>query len=277
MELLCLLQDEPFRAGTNEIIDMHSNHIIKLEDASIIFCRHGSAHIEIDLQSYEIVENTQLVLLPGSVLNCTYASSDFTISYIDFSHNLLEEITSRLDPSFFHFLKEHPCIIVPEERVKPIVGLTFAMEDLYKDRDNCFRLQIFKNFVQNFLLDFYDKTQHLFLQKKTEGINRQEEIFKRFIQLIHKYCTTRREVSFYATELFITPRYLSTIVQNVSGTTAKSIIDKHVILEIKALLKSTNFSIQEISNKLYFPDQSFFGRYFKKHTGMSPLQYRNHT
>jgi YesN/AraC family two-component response regulator len=96
------------------------------------------------------------------------------------------------------------------------------MKDLYEDRDNSFRIQIFKNFIQNFILDFYDKTQHLFLQKKTEGINRQEEIFKRFIQLIHKHCTTQREVSFYAAELFITPRYLSTIVQNVSGNTAKN-------------------------------------------------------
>ena len=94
----------------------------------------------------------------------------------------------------------------------------------------------FKNFIQNFILDFDDKTlTPVPGQKKTEGINRQEEIFKRFIQLIHKHCTTQREVSFYAAELFITPRYLSTIVQNVSGNTAKSIIDRHVILEIKAL------------------------------------------
>ena len=172
-------------------------------------------------------------------------------------------------------IRDSPCIVIPEERVKPFIGLSLVMKDLYEDRDNSFRIQLFKNFIQNFILDFYDKTQHLFLQKKTEGINRQEEIFKRFIQLIHKHCTTQREVSFYAAELFITPRYLSTIVQNVSGTTAKSIIDRHVILEIKALLQSTSLSIQEISNRLSFPDQSFFGRYFKKHTGKSPLQYRN--
>ena len=115
----------------------------------------------------------------------------------------------------------------------------------------------------------------LFLMKRPEGISRQEELFKRFIQLVHKHCTTQREVSFYANKLFITPRYLSTVIQNVTNTTAKSIIDKHVILEIKVLLKSTNLSVQEISNQLCFPDQSFFGRYFKKHTGLSPLQYRN--
>lgn len=275
MELLRLSQNEPFVVGTEKVWNNFPGPVTKLEDASIIFCTHGKAHIEIDLQAYEITANTQLVLLPGSILNCTYAGSDFTVSYIDFSRTLFEEITSRLEPSFFHFLKEHPCIIVPEERVKPMIGLTLTMQDLYNDKDNCFRLQIFKNFVQNFLLDFYDKTQHLFLQKKSENISRQEEIFKRFIQLIHRYCTTQREVSFYASELFITPRYLSTIVQNVSGITAKNIIDRHVILEIKALLQSTNLSIQEISNQLCFPDQSFFGRYFKKHTGISPVKYRS--
>lgn len=275
MELLRLSQNEPFVVGTEKVWNNFPGPVTKLEDASIIFCTRGKAHIEIDLQAYEITANTQLVLLPGSILNCTYAGSDFTVSYIDFSRTLFEEITSRLEPSFFHFLKEHPCIIVPEERVKPMIGLTLTMQDLYNDKDNCFRLQIFKNFVQNFLLDFYDKTQHLFLQKKSENISRQEEIFKRFIQLIHRYCTTQREVSFYASELFITPRYLSTIVQNVSGITAKNIIDRHVILEIKALLQSTNLSIQEISNQLCFPDQSFFGRYFKKHTGISPVKYRS--
>ena len=274
MEILRLPDKEPFIANANEVTNFPVNQIAKLDDITIFFCHRGTARLEIDLQSYEIVENTQLVILPGSIINYTYVCPDFTTSYIHFTKTLFEEITSRLDPSFFHFLKEHPCIIVPEERVKPIVGLTLAMEDLYKDRDNNFRLQIFKNYVQNFLLDFYDKTQHLFLQKKPDGPNRQEELFKRFIRLIHAHCITQREVSFYAAKLFITPRYLSSIVQNVTGTTAKNIIDRHVILEIKALLQSTDLSIQEIANQLQFPDQSFFGRYFKKHTGISPINYR---
>lgn len=275
MDILSLPDNEPFIAGTDESIDICSNQIMKLSDASICHCRRGKARIEIDMQAYELTENTQILLLPGSIFNCTYASEDLSVSYIVFSDTLFREITSRLEPSFFQFLKEHPCIVIPEERVKPFIRLSFAMKDLYNDRDNNFRLQIFKNFVQNFILDFYDKTRHLFLQKKPKGMNRQEEIFKHFIQLIHKHCTTQRKVSFYASELFITPRYLSTVVQNVSNATAKSIIDRHVILESKALLQSTNLSIQEISNRLCFPDQSFFGRYFKKHTGVFPAKYRS--
>lgn len=144
MEILSLPENEPFITGIEESIDICSNQIMKLADASIFHCRSGKAHIEIDLQAYEVTENTQLLLLPGSIFNCTCASHDFTVSYIVFSDTLFREITSRLDPSFFHFLKEHPCIVIPEERVKPFIGLSLVMKDLYEDRDNSFRIQIFK-------------------------------------------------------------------------------------------------------------------------------------
>ena len=136
MEILSLPENEPFITGIEESIDICSNQIMKLADASIFHCRSGKAHIEIDLQAYEVTENTQLLLLPGSIFNCTCASHDFTVSYIVFSDTLFREITSRLDPSFLHFLKEHPCIVIPEERVKPFIGLSLVMKDLYEDRDN---------------------------------------------------------------------------------------------------------------------------------------------
>lgn len=274
MEILHTTNEEPFVSGTGHFAGWE-NRLMKLEDTAILFCREGHAHIMIDLQEYELAPNTQVALLPDTIVNFTNISPDFTISYIAFSRILFQEVTARLDLSFFRFLKENPCVTLPEERTRSINGLASGIEDLYHDRDNCFRQQILKNYIQSFLLDIYDKTHRLFLMKRPEGISRQEELFKRFIQLVHKHCTTQREVSFYANKLFITPRYLSTVIQNVTNTTAKSIIDKHVILEIKVLLKSTNLSVQEISNQLCFPDQSFFGRYFKKHTGLSPLQYRN--
>lgn len=84
MEILSLPENEPFITGIEESIDICSNQIMKLADASIFHCRSGKAHIEIDLQAYEVTENTQLLLLPGSIFNCTCASHDFTVSYIVF-------------------------------------------------------------------------------------------------------------------------------------------------------------------------------------------------
>ena len=273
MEVLRTTAEDSFFVGTINCSDM-PHHLFKLEDACIFFCHSGDARIEIDLLEYDITPNTQIIFLPNSIINYSYASPDLSISYITFSNAFFQEATVRLDPSFFHFLKENPVVTLPVERTRTINGLIIALEDLYKDKENCFRLQILRNYIQSFLLDIYDKTHRIFEQNRPEGISRQEELFKRFIQLIHKHCLNQREVSFYAQKMFITPRYLSAITQAVAGETAKNIIDKHVILEIKVLLESTDLSIQEIANRLQFPDQSFFGRYFKKHTSISPQYYR---
>jgi YesN/AraC family two-component response regulator len=95
------------------------------------------------------------------------------------------------------------------------------------------------------------------------------------MELVHNHYIEEREVAYYADKLCISPRYLSSVVRSVRiDVTPKAIIDSFVVLEIKALLQSTNLSIQEIADRLHFPDQSFFGRYFKKHTGLMPSRYR---
>ena len=149
-----------------------------------------------------------------------------------------------------------------------------ASEYIYREKENSFRLKIFKNFLQNFLLEIYDKAKVRILNRNTSNTNRQEKLFEKFIMLLLKNSSTRREVQFYADELCITTRYLSTVVQHMTGVTPKDIIDTRCIQEIKMLLCTTNDSIQEIAFRLNFPDQSFFARYFKRNTGMSPVEYR---
>lgn len=247
----------------------------KLKDACIFLCRQGEAFLEIDSVEYHILPNTHMILIPGVIIGNTRVSDDFVASYILFSQTLFHDVTVRLDPSFYNFLKETPVVTLPDTRSRSVEQKITLIEELYQDHQNCFQKQILHNHIQSFLLDIYDKTRRLFLEQQPEGISRQEELFKRYVLLIHEHCTEHREVNFYANKLCISSRYLSKVVQNVTGTTAKSIIDKHVILEMRAMLKSTTLSVQEISNLMHFPDQSFFGRYFKKHTGMSPLKYRS--
>ncbi len=104
------------------------------------------------------------------IINYSYASSDLSI--ITFSNAFFQEATVRLDPSFFHFLKENPVVTLPAERTRTINGLIIALEDLYKDKENCFRLQILRSYTQSFLLDIYDKTHCIFKQNHPGGINR---------------------------------------------------------------------------------------------------------
>lgn len=274
MHIFQLPDDEIFKAGADKNEWLPQGKTMKVDVDTIIFCRKGTAHIEIDLIPYEIVANTQLIIIAGSIVHNISNSDDFKISYITFKHEVYDEATAQLEPSFTFFLKEYPCVQLGEKKINKMNYLVEAMEDFYNEKNNCFRVKIFKNNIQSFLLDVYDKTRTLFKIDKSEEVGRREELFIKFIHLIHKYCPQQREVGFYAEKLYITSRYLSSITQNVADKSAKYIIDKHAIQRIKIMLKYSNMSIQDISYELNFPDQSFFSRYFKKHTGMSPLEYR---
>lgn len=274
MHILQLPDDEIFKAGADKNEWLPQGKTMKVDVDTIIFCRKGTANIEIDLIPYEIVANTQLIIIAGSIVHNISNSDDFKISYITFKHEVYDEATAQLEPSFTFFLKEYPCVQLGEKKINKMNYLVEAMEDFYNEKTNCFRVKIFKNNIQSFLLDVYDKTRTLFKIEKSEEVGRREELFIKFIHLIHKYCPQQREVGFYAEKLCITSRYLSSITQNVADKSAKYIIDKHAIQRIKIMLKYSNMSIQDISYELNFPNQSFFSRYFKKHTGMSPLEYR---
>lgn len=146
----------------------------------------------------------------------------------------------------------------------------------YRDRDNIFRNTIIRNRLQNVLLEAFDKTRRFAPDVHPQsGTTRQTDLFQRFVALVHEHCTEQREVVFYADRLCISTRYLSTIIRSVAHSTAKEFIDRSVVLEIKMLLESTELSVQEIAYRLHFPDQSYLGRFFKKHTGVSPTEFRN--
>lgn len=266
---------EPFVAGIDEELSPIMHHLWKLEGGAIYFCRKGWAHITIDLKDYEVVENTQVVLLPGTIIRINGSSDDFTASYFGFPKEMFIEACMRFEPIFFRFIKNNPCYVLPEENTGAINGLICATTAIYSDRKNRFRNQIAKNHLQSFMLDIYDKCYRHFGQQEIEGGSRQDEIFKNFISLVHTNCISQREVNFYADKLCISTKYLTGICKSVTGDSAKKIIDDFAILEIKVLLQSTELTIQEIADRLSFPDQSYLGRYFKRHEGISPKEYQS--
>ena len=266
---------EPFISGTDENLSPVMHHLWKLEGGAIYFCRKGWAHATINLKDYEIVENTQVLLLPGTIIRINGCSSDFTASFFGFPKEMFMEACMRFEPIFFRFIKEQPCYVLPQENTGAINGLIRATTAIYNDRENRFRNQIAKNHLQSFMLDIYDKCYRYFGKHKIEGGTRQDEIFKSFVSLVHEHCASQREVSFYADKLCISTKYLTGICKAVTGDSAKKIIDDFAILEIKVLLQSTELTVQEIADRLVFPDQSYLGRYFKRHEGMSPKEYQS--
>lgn len=274
MNPLLTTKQETFRGGTDNL-DFFYKRLIKMTNGAILFCLSGEADITIDLEQYHIVPNTNIMILPNSIFSLVSASKDFQTHYFAYSNDMFKAACFRLDPPFIHFLKENSCYThTQKETLRSIQGLIEASTATYNDSNNCFRETIAQNLLQIFFLDTYDKVQRLFTPEQIEGSNRKEELFKKFITLVHTHCVTQRDVAFYAEQLCISTRYLSSITKQIGNTSAKEIIDEFLILEIKVTLQSTNLSLKEIADRYSFPDQSFFGRYFKKHTGMSPKEYR---
>ena len=107
----------------------------------------------------------------------------------------------------------------------------------------------------------------------TQRNKRQYELFNSFIFLLNEKYKQERSVFYYAQELKITPKYLSNVVQGFTKLTASQVIDQYVAYSIKQHLYKNDQSIKAISEIFNFPSQSFFGRYFKRITGVSPHQY----
>lgn len=103
--------------------------------------------------------------------------------------------------------------------------------------------------------------------------SRQQQFFSRFLEFLSIYCKHERSVQFYADKLHITPKYLSNITNTLTGHSSSVVIDHYVIFNIQQTLYINEFNIKRVSEIYHFPSQSFFGRYFKRITGMSPNAY----
>ena len=266
-------ETEPFTRKDSDLSPLYSR-LCKTGSTVILICLQGRAQVTLDLQEYEMVNNTVLFLLPDTIISLAHASKDFRVSYFACTGEMFRESAFRFSPQFFHFIKQHPCKTSPPENADPIKGLMEATKAVYADHANCFRYEIAKNLLQIFLMDLYDKTHRWFTEEDIEGHNRQDELFRKFISLIHTHCSSEREVSFYASKLCISTKYLTDICRSITGLSAKKIIGNFTILEIKVLLQNTELSIQTISDRLNFPDQSYLGRFFKRHENSSPAEYR---
>ena len=123
---------------------------------------------------------------------------------------------------------------------------------------------------------FYDMSNVIWRieQNTTELHVRAEEIFSKFIQLLEQNFRSERRVSWYAQQLEITPKYLSETVKMASKRTPNEWIESYVVLELRVLLNNSTLNIKQITEKMNFANQSFLGKYFKEHVGVSPTEFR---
>lgn len=240
-----------------------------------VLCLRGECDITIHLSEYKIQKNDIITILPETFVHVHRQSPDCRLYLVGFNKELLN------GANFFNSTMNYLSVLIEN----PVIPLRPEIIELFKDY--CMLLikmarieeKPNKELISTMLLTVLHGVGsiHQNTSVTSRTFNRGEEIVKRLVQHIIKYYTQERSVAFYADLLHISPQHLSTTVNKMTGKTVTEIIAKLVITDAEAKLKSTDLTIQEIAYSLNFPDISFFGKYFKRYTGMSPKQYREST
>lgn len=273
-DTIILAGGERFAVGLSTLTAYHDRPE-RIDGGTIMICRRGTALLVVNVRTFELREGSQIFMLPGNILTTENASPDFEVEYVHFSREMFEEASFRMDHAFFRFLSDNPFYQHNETTLAHLERWLSSVQRMYDDRAHMFRDTIVRNQLQNIFLNAYDTLRRRNVSVTDEHTGRQGELFHKYISLVRDNFREQHNVSFYAAQMFITTRYLSTIVRNLSGDSPKDVIDRMLVLEMKMMLRSSNLSVQEIASRLHFPDQSYMGRYFRKHTGQSPTEYRN--
>lgn len=242
-----------------------------------LFVNHtaGGAKFKIDMEEYGVKMGGNIIsCLPGQIISLESFTSDFDADVMILSKEFMESLLVYLKgtiPFRFGFNRQ---IVMPLDEHGMQMQKIFvkAVKQVLSNTDNPYRLQV----VQHVMMAiFYASDKPLEMSGKNDAMRTNADVLsKQFLEIVKDNFRSERQLKFYADALCITPRYLSRVVKECTGSSAADWIERYVILEARALLKSTTMTIQQISDELNFPSQTFFGKYFKRRVGMSPKEYR---
>ena len=238
-------------------------------------CLKGSARYFVDTVEHVVEPGDLIIINQGRVTHDCTMTPDCRGIGIIIDYNFFKETIKSVHElsSLFLFARNHPVFRLPEVRANFIRDTFFQMKDKISEPDNHFRRQMVQSL---FLTMVYEMCNVIYTaQVKNDGCNsRSEEIFTKFLLLVEANFRTERRVGWYSEQLCISPKYLSETIKMVSKRTPSEWIDSYVTMELRMLFRNTQKSIKEIAQELNFSNQSFLGKYFKEHVGMSPSEYR---
>ena len=242
---------------------------------AILICRKGMAMLNVNYKDWELYEGAVITLFPNDVVELK-VDGNFEAEILKYNPSLLREASLQLEQTVYSSLRKDRCR-QDTPVVTNIINGMFGLLKVYFDQSECTCIsQLVLCQLKAFFIGFHEYLQRN-LQYRPDEVKsyRVRELFNHFMMLLEKDYKISRDVNYYAAQMNISSKYLTNIVNQVTGHTPKTIIDQYVILQLKMHLKRTTQSIKEMAWEFHFADVSFFCRYFKKHTGLTPQQIRS--
>jgi len=238
----------------------------------------GETSLTSNLQEFRLKKDSLFIFSPKHILQ-VQSNNRFKAHLIVIAPDFLKRInidTKRMMPLFLQF-GSLSCMELTQAESQSLRSFISMVEQELKGSETDFSSEIIGELIAATIYKVGDILTHYLTEHPEVDSpihNRAEEYFRQFTELLGEHYKHERSVGFYARQLCITPKYLTTLIKRISGKSVSEWIDNYVILEAKTLLKYSNMSVQEIAYYLNFPNQSFFGSYFKRNAGMSPSQYK---
>lgn len=238
----------------------------------------GETSLTSNLQEFRLKKDSLFIFSPKHILQ-VQSNNRFKAHLIVIAPDFLKRInidTKRMMPLFLQF-SSLPCMELTHTESQSLRSFISMVEQELKGSETDFSSEIIGGLIAATIYKVGDILTHYLTEHPEVDSpihNRAEEYFRQFTELLGEHYKHERSVGFYARQLCITPKYLTTLIKRISGKSVSEWIDNYVILEAKTLLKYSNMSVQEIAYYLNFPNQSFFGSCSKRNAGMSPSQYK---
>lgn len=246
----------------------------KTDMCTIAVCIVGKLQVEINTVPYTIQQNHLLICRPNDLVCNCMLSPDFEGGVLCMSQKMVMESFSDSDlwDRAFHFAK-NPVIFINEENIRLFQLYGEIIQTKIRNKQTLFRKEIILSLVRAVMYELLASADN-YTSDQSESTKQRDVLFKQFIKLLSGCKVKPRYISWYADQLCVTPKYLSTICKQVSGKTAFDWINEYMLIDIRHLLKNSTKSIKEVADYLDFPSISFFGKYCRQHFGMSPTECR---
>lgn len=231
----------------------------------------GSGRIQIDRNEYPLSEGSIITLFPSHTAQITEASNDLCCLYLSFSFDFMADFPYMLQAHIAEQMEATPYIQSEEKEYMLLRSVFQPMASHFNQKEHPSYLAILRSYIFIFVAEVSNIYTHKGL-KTTSG--HYEKMTDQFFSLLHDHFRTQRSVSFYADQMCITYKHLSRIIREITGATPSQWIAHFTLKEAKSLLRSTDKSITQIAEELQFGNSSSFAAFFRKHTGLSPLEFR---
>lgn len=257
----------------NPVFKVTNRNPYKLGMVLAIICEDGCASGSINLKPYTLRKNGLMIVLTDHIVESHNISEDFKGTYIFMSSSFLASLNVGDGYKFYENIETDACFQLDNRMFNAVTSYINMSRTMINISD--LNPNIRESLILLTRLSFLNLGWFIHQEAFSRSIpTHQSVVMNRFISEVKTGYTEHRDVEYYANKMNMTAKYLTTIVKKASGKSALRWIEEYVILDAKTRLASTMNSIQQISYELNFPSQSFFYRYFRRVTGMSPSDYR---